>query len=73
LILDPADAATRALPFWSVREVLTWTVDGTGGDYLQRGLVHAAATVVVLGGATVILRTSALRRRGHLERVPGRV
>jgi hypothetical protein len=73
MILDPANDATRVLPFWSVREVLTWTVDGTGGDYLQRGLVHAAITVVALSVATVILRTSALRRRRHLERVPRRV
>jgi hypothetical protein len=70
MILDPADAAARLLPFWSVREVLTWTVDGTGGDHLWRGLVHAAVTVVVLGGAAVALRASALRRRPHLERVP---
>jgi hypothetical protein len=67
MILDPADAATRALPFWSVREVLTWTVDGTGDDYLRRGLVHAAVAVVVLGGLTVWLRTAALRRRRHLR------
>ena len=70
MILDPADPATRALPFWSVREVLTWTVDGTGDDYLRRGLVHAAVAVLVLGGATVILRTRALRRRHHLLVVP---
>jgi hypothetical protein len=70
MILDPADPVTRALPFWSVREVLTWTVDGTGDDFLQRGLVHAAVTVAVLGGLTVTLRTAALRRRPHLEHVP---
>jgi hypothetical protein len=70
MILDPADPATRALPFWSVREVLTWTVDGTGDDFLRRGLLHALVTVLVLGGATVILRTSALRRRPHLGVVP---
>jgi hypothetical protein len=70
MILDPADPVTRVLPFWSVREVLTWTVDGTGDDFLRRGLVHAGATVAVLGGLTVALRTVALRRRSHLERVP---
>jgi hypothetical protein len=70
MILDPADPVTRALPFWSVREVLTWTVDGTGDDFLRRGLVHAFVTVAVLGGLTVALRTAALRHRPHLERVP---
>ncbi len=66
MILDPADPATRALPFWSVREVLTWTVDGTGGEFLRRGVVHAVVAVLLLGGATVILRTMALRRHRHL-------
>jgi len=70
MILDPADPVSRALPFWSVREVLTWTVDGTGDDFLRRGLVHAVVTVAALGGLTVALRTAALRRRPHLERVP---
>ena len=53
-----------------MREVLTWTVDGTGDDFLRRGLLHAAVAVLVLGGATVILRTAALRRRHHLVVVP---
>jgi hypothetical protein len=66
MILDPADAATRALPFWSVREVLTWTVDGTDDGYLQRGLLHAAVTVGLLWVLTGLLRGRALRRRPHL-------
>ena len=66
MIMDPADRAAMALPFWSMREVITWTVDGTGGEYLGRGLAHAAAAVVLLTAATVLARTRALRRRPHL-------
>ena len=65
MILDPADDSSRALPFWSVREVITWTVDGTDDGYVRRGLVHAAVAVVVLGGSTALLRARELRRRPH--------
>ncbi|SOE02762.1 hypothetical protein [Blastococcus haudaquaticus] len=61
MMMDPAGSASRVLPFWSVREILTWTVDGTDLGYLQRGLVHGALTVVLLGAATAALRARALR------------
>ncbi|WP_147261945.1 hypothetical protein [Blastococcus sp. TF02A-26] len=67
MLLDPAGDAPRALPFWSVREVLTWTVDGTDGGYVRRALLHAAVAVVVLGGTTVLARARSLRRRPHLR------
>ena len=65
MILDPAVDASRALPFWSVREVITWTVDGTDDGLPRRGLLHAAATVVLLGGGTALVRARALRHRPH--------
>jgi hypothetical protein len=70
MILDPADPFTRVLPFWSVREVLTWTVDPVGDAYLVRGLVHALVTVVVLWTVTAAVRAHALRHRPHLALRP---
>lgn len=66
MILDPGGAVARLLPFWSFREVITWTVDGTGGGHLARALVHAAVWVLVAGGLTAVLRARALRFRRHL-------
>jgi hypothetical protein len=66
MIVDPAAAAARALPFWSFREVGTWTIDSADDGYLLRGLAHAALALVLLGGATVAVRARALRRRPHL-------
>jgi hypothetical protein len=76
MILDPAAGAARALPFWSMREVLTWSVDGTDAGFLTRGLLHAGVTVLLLGGVTTLVRARALRLRPHLtmrQEEPGRV
>ena len=67
VILDPFGLAARFVPFWSVRELGTWTVDGTDGGYLRRALLLAAAVVVLLGALTVLARVRALRRRPHLR------
>ena len=67
MMVDPADTLARLLPFWSVREVITWTVDGGGGGYVVRALAHAAVTVLLLGGVTALLRARELRRRPHLR------
>ncbi|MGY1807381.1 hypothetical protein ACI8AF_08415 [Blastococcus sp. SYSU D00669] len=67
LILDPFGTAARFVPFWSVRELGTWTVDGTDGGYVRRALLHAAAVVVLLTVGTVLARARALRRRPHLR------
>ena len=66
MLSDPADSWAPALPFWSVRQLGTWTVDGTGNGDLHSGLLHAAVTVVALSAATVVVRGAALRRRRHL-------
>jgi hypothetical protein len=66
-ILDPAGTASRFVPFWSVRELLTWTVDDADGGYLRRALLHAAATVVLLAALTAVARGRSLRRRPHLR------
>jgi hypothetical protein len=67
MILDPFGVAARFMPFWSVRELGTWTVDGTDGGYVRRAVLHAAAAVLLLGALTVVARVRALRRRPHLR------
>ena len=44
-IANPFDTWSRALPFWSSRELGTWAVDGPGVGSLGDGLVHAGAVV----------------------------
>lgn len=46
-VANPFDAWTRALPFWSSRELGTWAVDGPAQGSLAEGSLHAAATVAV--------------------------
>jgi hypothetical protein len=66
MILDPAGPESRLLPFWSFREVITWTVEGTDGTYVTRALAHAACTILLAGGGTAVVRARSLRRRRHL-------
>jgi hypothetical protein len=40
-IVDPAVALSRALPFWSTRELATYAVDGPAFASLGAGLLHA--------------------------------
>lgn len=73
MITDPADSGAVVLPFWSMREVVVWTVDGAGAEFVVRGLLHAGVTVAVLSAATGLVRARALRGRPHLvlrDRVP---
>ena len=67
MILDPFGVAARFVPFGSVRELGTWTVDGTDGGYVRRAVLHAVCAVVVLGALAVLARVRALRRRPHLR------
>lgn len=69
MLSDPADSWAPALPFWSVRQVATWTVDLTDDGYLTSGLLHAAVTVALLTAVTTAARTRTLRRRPHLRRL----
>ncbi|MEM8924844.1 MAG: hypothetical protein AAGD35_15175 [Actinomycetota bacterium] len=60
-IANPFDAWSRALPFWSSRELGTWAVDGPAVGSLTDGLLHAAATIIVCSG--VVALWSAMQRR----------
>ncbi|SDU56596.1 hypothetical protein [Jiangella alkaliphila] len=66
LLADPGDRIAVMLPFWSTREIGTYAIDGTGDDYLGRGLTHFAVTWVTL--FAVAMAVSAVRLR--LARIP---
>ncbi|MBV1848699.1 ABC transporter permease [Catellatospora tritici] len=67
MMMDPADSASRVLPFWFSREIGTYAVDHADSGYLHRGLLHGLLFLVVL--LTVVAASSAvrLRRRPHLR------
>jgi hypothetical protein len=73
-IANPFDAWSRALPFWSSRELGTWAVDGPAVGSLQEGLVHALITIaacgLVVGLASAADRGDA-RRRERRSPLPG--
>jgi hypothetical protein len=53
-IANPYDAWSRALPFWSSRELGTYAVDGPAHGSLGRGLAHAALVIVICGTGVAI-------------------
>jgi MYXO-CTERM domain-containing protein len=67
MMLDPSGDIAKLLPFWSSREIGTYAVDRTGGDYLLRGLTHAAATTALLLALVALAAGVRLRRRRHLH------
>ena len=42
MMMDPASASSRLLPFWFSREIGTYAIDHTDGGYLERGLLYGA-------------------------------
>lgn len=47
LLVDPADAVAKLLPLWSTRELSAYAIEPVGEDYLYRGLLHFAVTLVL--------------------------
>ncbi len=45
-IVNPFDTYSRALPFWSSRELGTYAVDGPAQGSLSEGMIHAAIVIV---------------------------
>lgn len=70
MVLDPANSASRALPFWFSREIGTYAIDHTDGGYLARGLAHGTITAVVLATVVAAGVGIRLRQRPHLRVVP---
>lgn len=64
-IANPFDTWSRALPFWSSRELGTWAVDGPTIGSLDEGLIHALIVILVcagvVGSAFVVDRARILR------------
>jgi hypothetical protein len=64
LLVDPGDAAARALPLWSTRELGAYAIEAVGDDYLQRGLVHVGvvlAVCVLVGWTASVVRLAQVR------------
>lgn len=66
MLAGPDGLVAKLMPFWSARELGTYTVDGAGADYLWRALAHGAATWVICAGLTYLL----FARRLRIERYP---
>jgi hypothetical protein len=67
MMLNPANATSRALPFWFTREIGTYAVDHTDSGYLTRGVVHAVVTLTALLVIVALAAEIRLRRRQHLR------
>jgi hypothetical protein len=67
MLIDPADAVSKATPFWSSREIGTYAVDHTGTEYLTRGLAHGVVYTVGLVLLVGVIVAAKQRRRRHLR------
>ena len=61
MLADPAGTTAKFLPFWSTRELGTYAIDGTGSEYLIRGLAHFAVTWLLLAGGSAVITAYRLR------------
>lgn len=67
MIMDPAGAASRLLPFWFSREIGTYAIDHTDDGYLTRGLVHGIVLTLALTALVAVASGIRLRQRSHLK------
>lgn len=63
MIADPDGTLAKLLPFWSIRQLGTWTVDGVDSSYLSSAVGHGAISLIVLWALVAI--SSGLRLRMH--------
>jgi hypothetical protein len=54
-IANPFDTWSRALPFWSSRELGTWAIDGPDVGSLPYGIAHALVVIAVCASATALM------------------
>ncbi|MFC9062569.1 hypothetical protein ACWEDZ_03025 [Streptomyces sp. NPDC005047] len=67
MVIDPANDAAKALPFWSTREIITYAVDGAGSGSLTSGVTHALVVTGLLVLASGGVMSVRLRRRAHMQ------
>ncbi|MEV5019108.1 hypothetical protein ACIGW1_08030 [Streptomyces sp. NPDC053780] len=67
MVIDPANDAAKALPFWSTREIITYAVDGAGSGSLTSGVTHALVATGLLVLASGGVMSVRLRRRAHMQ------
>ncbi|MEU6292302.1 hypothetical protein [Streptomyces sp. NPDC046988] len=67
MVIDPANDAAKALPFWSTREIITYAVDGAGSGSLTSGVTHAFVVTGLLVLASGGVMSVRLRRRAHMQ------
>jgi hypothetical protein len=67
MMMDPAGAASRVLPFWFSREFGTYAVDHTDSGYLDRGLVHGIVVAMLLTALVATASGIRLRQRTHIR------
>lgn len=61
MLADPSESIAKVLPFWSTREIGTYAIDGTGSDYLIRGVAHFSSSWLLL--IAIAVTVSSLRLR----------
>ncbi|MDG4778562.1 hypothetical protein O7614_02750 [Micromonospora sp. WMMD961] len=67
MLIDPAGSGAKLTPFWSTREIATWSVDHTDQGYLSRGLLHGLVVTALLALGVAAVASVRLRRRRHLR------
>ncbi|WP_405428327.1 hypothetical protein [Micromonospora sp. NBC_00617] len=70
MLIDPAGSGAKLTPFWSSREIATWSVDHTDDGYLARGVLHGIVVTTLLALGVASVATVRLRRRRHLRHLP---
>ena len=68
---NPEKPAAQWLPLWSVRGVADWTIDFADRTFLVDGLLHAAATVGLLGALLTAASLVRLRIHAPHRTLPG--
>lgn len=67
MTIDPAGTGAKLTPFWSAREIATWSVDHTDDGYLERGSLHGMLVTVLLVALVASVAAFRLRHRRHLR------